>query len=195
MAQPRMAGTGSNLVSVFGGRAIATRSRAMQNMRYRRDGARTARMLGPDEYTISDSVYQPRRQKASPPKARQLRLSYTREKSKRSTFRGMRDVGKTLGGKMAGRMPRLNAGVLKGVATTTMVGVGVLGLTTAAFTRGIKGAMQDSVVGRYLRDQRNTSAINFRGTRVGLSGTRSRTSIGNHVGLSLAMSSTRHGRG
>jgi len=143
--------------------------------------------------------------------ASQLQLGYT----PKSTFASRGPVDKIAATRFSNKMPtRGMRGLVRGVSgglgnigknvmmhgvlkpmisAKTMVGVGMLGMTAAAFTRGAINGMQDSIIGRYLRDQRNTSALSFGSTRVGLTGSRARTSIGNHVGLSLSMSKTRHG--
>jgi len=72
------------------------------------------------------------------------------------------------------------------------IGLGVLSaMTGVAMMRGMYEGMSDSMMNRYLNDQRMSSNVLQR-TRVGIGGSRS-INVGNHTGLSLALSKSRHG--
>lgn len=168
-------------------------SRSSNNMRNRYNNSVTQRRMQRNRVIDpGESMYKPKSRIAQ----QATRINNFTQGPKASRM-GMRNGGR-LGpiiGRVTKRAPNIIAGVAKqAVSTKSLMTVGVLGMTAAAFTRGMLRGMNDSIIGRYLKDQRNSSAMNFGNTRVGLTGTRTRTSVGNHVGLALSMSKTRHGR-
>jgi len=77
-------------------------------------------------------------------------------------------------------------------ARMTTFGVAALAMTSSAIMHGAMNRTSELMVERYLDDQRNVNNLMFR-TRVGKSTGGRSLNIGNHTGLSLSLSRSRHG--
>lgn len=107
-----------------------------------------------------------------------------------------RTAGGVLGSVSSRIMPK---GLHGGVVTTgkALTGIGVMGLGATgmfgmAFMKGGMNQMHETMMDRYMKDSRFSNRL-LTQARLGSSHANSPLSLGNHVGLSLAMHKTRHG--
>ena len=79
-----------------------------------------------------------------------------------------------------------------GAARTTGVVLGVTAMAGVAFMQGAMNQANDIMMERYMRDARYGNRM-LSSTSLGQASGNSPLSMGNHIGLSLALSKTRHG--
>jgi len=95
------------------------------------------------------------------------------------------------GSNKAGKMYNAVRPIIKPVAYAGMFALGATAMTGVAVMNGAMSAASDSMATRYMKDSRYSSKILQ--NRVGRAHGNGALSIGNHAGLSLAMSKSRHG--
>ena len=101
-----------------------------------------------------------------------------------------RNVSRSIKGGVRGA-----SGIMNGLGMTTLASAAVIGSAAASADAFMKGGMnqaQDIMMDRYMRDSRYSSRL-LTQTNLGSATGNSTISIGNHTGLSLAMSRRRHG--
>ena len=108
----------------------------------------------------------------------------------------MHKIAQTRVGQKTGSTIRKTGRILGGATRWAMPGllsVGAIGITLTGIMNGINNASRDYVLERYMADQRFSRDILLQ-SRVGLSmGTNKMNRMGSTMGLSNALSKTRHG--
>jgi hypothetical protein len=151
----------------------------------------------------------------------QMNTSVTAQSMGRNSVRGgsLRALGATLGGTTAAfaglsnrlvnpssnpinqqvghvstirQMVNKGVGIGRGAATMGGVLVGTVAMAGISFMNGAMNQANDIMMERYMRDARYSNRL-LTATSLGQASGNSPLSLGNHVGLSLALSKTRHG--
>jgi len=103
------------------------------------------------------------------------------------------NAGKTTTKKVLPKAKIAGKAFTKKVLPTALLGVGAVGMLSIGIMNGINNASKDIVLERYMADQRFSRDILLQ-SRVGLSmGTNQMNRMGSTIGLSNALSRTRHG--